>query len=369
VWLSTRIGRRSTLIASTVAGGVFGILAGLSTDFAMLVVFNTLLAAALIGASPIANAVIADSFDDTSRAKAVGVYYGVAVTLGSVIGPLLALFTLRVDGWRIAMWVIGCICIVAGIIVRFGYREPGIGASEKQLADLSESQRENQRVTVRSVLSLFRIPTYSVMMVSRLLSGHLLIAIFGVQFLVTERGFTNAVAAVVAFPFGIGYLVGTLGGGYLMPILDRIAPDRGRIAYLQIAQVFFAVAAFFGTQIHWSGGIAVYAVFWALMGLGQGANPPANRPVVSAVVRPELRGQAFAIWLTVFETIGWALFAILAGSLAAALGIQEVFLYILVGLMLVNAAVLSILYVTYPRDVSRVESELDRRRAEAIQLG
>jgi MFS family permease len=107
-------------------------------------------------------------------------------------------------------------------------------------------------------------------------------------------------------------------------------------------------------------------VFWGLMGLGQGVNPPANRPLVAAVVLPELRGQAFAIWLTIFETIGWALFSIVAGSLAVALGIQQVFLFILVGLMLVNAAVLSILYVTYPRDVQTVETQLDQRRAEAI---
>ncbi len=347
-------------------GGIFGILAGFSQNFGMLVLFNTLLAAALIGSAPIANAVIADSFDDKDRAKAVGVFYGVAATLGSIIGPLLALFTGVQGGWRIAMFVIGAICILAAFIIFFGYREPGIGASERQLADLSEKQRQKQRVTFASVLSLFRIPTYSVMMLSRLLSGHLLITIFGVQFLVAERGFTNATAAIVLLPFGVGYLLGTLGGGYLMPVLDRIAPNRGRIAYLQIAQVFFAIVAFFGTQIHWSGGIAIYGVFWALMGLGQGVNPPANRPIVAAVVLPELRGQAFAIWLTIFETLGWALFAIVAGSLAASLGIQEVFLYILVGLMLVNAAVLSILYVTYPRDVRKIEAQLDRRRAEAI---
>lgn len=71
----------------------------------------------------------------------------------------------------------------------------------------------------------------------------------------------------------------------------------------------------------------------ALLGFCQGANPPANRPIVAAVVPPELRSQAFAIFLNVFETIGWAVFSLGAGILAASLGIQTVFLWTLVVLM------------------------------------
>ena len=81
---------------------------------------------------------------------------------------------------------------------------------------------------------------------------------------------------------------------------------------------------------------------------------------------PELRGQAFAIWLTIFETIGWALFSLGAGQLATAAGIHTVFRWILVVLMLVNAVVLGTLYLTYPRDVQRVENTLEKRRLEAL---
>jgi hypothetical protein len=43
-----------------------------------------------------------------------------------------------------------------------------------------------------------------------------------------------------------------------------------------------------------------------------------------------------------------------------------VFLWILVILMLVNAAVLTILYATYPRDAKHVENVLEDRRVEAL---
>jgi hypothetical protein len=263
------------------------------------------------------------------------------------------------------MFAIGGICILAGLIVAVLFKDPGVGASEKQLADLPEDKRVKTRVTVQSVLSLFRIRTFSIMMLSRLLSGHLLITIFGIQFLVTERGFTNAIAATVLLPFGLGYFAATVGGGWIVAALDRVLGHRGRVVYIQAAQVLFALFAFAGTQIH-HGSIGVYGVFWALMGAAQGLNPPVNRPIVAAVVLPELRGQAFAIWLTIFETIGWALFSLGAGELAVGLGIQTVFLWILVILMLVNAAVLTVLYVMYPRDAKRVEDVLEDRRVEAL---
>jgi MFS family permease len=365
VWLAGRIGRRGAIVASTVVAGGFGIAAGFASDWIQLAVFNTLMSAAIIGSAPIANAVITDSFEDRARGRAVGYFYGVVTLVSSLLGQVTALFTGLTDGWRYGMWTISGLCILAGLAVAVFFRDPGIGAAEAQLADLDERDRVKTPVSVRSVLSLFKIPTFSLMMLSRLLSGHLLIAIFGVRFLVAERHFTNAVAASVLLPFGLGYFAGTIGGGWLLALLDRTLPDRGRVAYIQAAQVFFAVVAFAATQFGY-GGIVTYCVLWALMGFGQGLNPPVNRPIVAAVILPELRGQAFAIFVTVFETIGWAVFSLGAGQLADSLGIQAVFLWTLVVLMLVNAAVLTSLYLTYPRDARRVTAELDRRRAVAL---
>ncbi|PPF87510.1 MFS transporter [Pseudoclavibacter sp. RFBJ3] len=352
VWLATKIGRRAALVLTTVLGGAFGIATGFSQDFVQLAVLATLMAACLIGGSPIANAVIADSFSDRERGKAAGLFYGGVNAIASFVGPLIALFTGITDGWRFGMWALGGLCLVAGLMVWVLFRDPGVGASDG-IAAPATSAVVLQRTSFRRVLSLFAIPTFSVMMISRLLSGHLLITIFGIQFLVTERGFDNATAAIVLIPFGIGYIVGTVGGGFTLPTLDRIMGLRGRVFFMQLAQLVFAVAAYFGTQIVFEG-ILAYGVFWALMGLGQGMNPPVNRPIVSSVVPAALRGQAFAIWLTGFETVAWAIFSLGAGQLADTLGLQQVFLYVLVGSMLLNALLLTVLYRTYPRDVARV---------------
>ena len=71
--------------------------------------------------------------------------------------------------------------------------------------------------------------------------------------------------------------------------------------------------------------------------------------------------------MNVFETLGWVVFSLVAGALAATLGIQTVFFWVLVFLMLVNAAVLSSLYVCYPRDVAKNTEILEQRRKDALQ--
>jgi MFS family permease len=163
VWLAGRIGRKSAMIATTVTGGIFGTLAGFSEGFLALLIFNTLMSACVIGGQPIANAIIADAFDDKSRGIASGYFYAAITAVASFIGPVLALFTGTEDGWRYGMWTIGGICIVAALAITAFYRDPGVGASEPQLAGLPERERTTP-VTVGSVMSLFRTPTYSIMM-------------------------------------------------------------------------------------------------------------------------------------------------------------------------------------------------------------
>lgn len=38
---------------------------------------------------------------------------------------------------------------------------------------------------------------------------------------------------LVLLPFGIGYFIGTVTGGWLVSSLDRVLPRRGRVAFLR----------------------------------------------------------------------------------------------------------------------------------------
>ncbi|MFI9595737.1 MFS transporter [Nonomuraea sp. NPDC052265] len=367
VWLARRWSRKGVLAVAAGLWGVWGVAAGFSQNFTQLLIFFTILAAGYAGAHPIVTEVIADLFDESSRGRAVGLLYGVLALTSSILAPIKGQLANVDDGWRWGLWGIGAFNILLGLAIWIWFRDPGSGASERQLAGLEPPARTaDAKLTWGRTLSLLRIPSFLILLGSRLLSGHLLAATFAVVFLVDVYGFTTAVASVVLLPYGMGYFLGNLAGGFLSDWAVRRSPRHGLVAVLQAAQIAFAIAAFLGTQIDY-GSILLFGLFFALMGAAQGVNPGINRPMIMAITLPELRGAAFAIYLNIFEAIAWALFSLGAGFLGDAFGLKSVLLWVLVFLMLVNGAFLTLLYRPYARDVERVQRELDARRDKAVQ--
>lgn len=368
VWVAERWSRRGVLVVATGLWGAWGIAAGFSQNFAQLLVFYTILAAGYAAANPVITEIIGDLFDSSSRGKAVGLVYGAIALVTAVLGPVKGQLSNLDDGWRWGLWGLGAFNILLGLAIWACYRDPGRGAAEEQLAGLSaETRAALGKLTWARAVALLRIPSFAILLGSRLLSGHLLIGTFGVVFLVDVYGFSTAVASIVLLPFGVGYFLGNLLGGLLGDVAVRRSPRYGLVAVLQAAQFAFAVVAFFGTQVGY-GSIAVFGVFFALMGAMQGVNPGINRPLVMAVTLPELRGAAFAIYISIFEAVAWALFSLGAGFLGDLIGLRSVFLWVLVVLMVVNGLFLTLLYRPYARDAARVQEELQARRIRSAGL-
>lgn len=365
VYLARRTNRKAVLAVTSGLWGVWVIAAAFSQNYLQLLILMTVVAVGQAGAGPIINELFSDMFGDRKRGRAAGYFYGVGSLAGAALGALVGQLSRIEDGWRYGMVGIGVITFSFGVFILLFFRDPGVGATEPQLAQLTDEQRREQsKITFARIAGLARIRSFVIMMGQRLLSGHLLIGTFGVTFLVQVRGFDNATAAVVTLPFGIGYALSAVFGGLLTDHIHRRFPKVGRVACLQLAQLGFAVVAFFGTQVDW-GPIWAYLIFWILMGALQGINPGINRPIVMSVTPPELRGVAFAIMLAIFETIGWAGFTFLGGQLADVVGLQRTFVIILVGLMVINAVYCSLLYRTYAADCDKVSAELARRADRA----
>ncbi|MGY0491201.1 MFS transporter [Streptomyces sp. WG-D5] len=366
VWAAQRWSRKSVLVVATGLWGVWGVAAGFAQNFAQLLVLYTVLAAGYAAAHPIITELIGDLFGGSSRGRAVGVVYGAVSLVSAGIGPLKGQLAGVDEGWRWGLWGIGAFNIVLGIALWIWFRDPGRGAAERQLADLDRATRDaHSKLTWHKALSLLKIRSLVLLLVSRLLSGHLLVGTFGVVFLVDVYGFSTQKAAIVLLPFGIGYFLGTLLGGVVADWATRRSPRHGLVAVLQAAQFVFALVAFFGTQFDY-GSIALFGIFFALMGATQGVNPSVNRPMVMAITPPELRGAAFALYVSVFEAIAWAAFSLGAGFLGDVIGLRSVFLWALVILMLINGAFLTLLYRPYADDVTRVQRDLQTRRDQAL---
>ncbi|MFE9577068.1 MFS transporter [Nocardia sp. NPDC006044] len=348
-WVARRTNRKTAFAVASGLAGIATAATGLAQNYIQLIVLYGVSAAFIAAALPIASEITADLFDDAARGRANGYTWGAISLLGSVLGPLIGQLSRVPDGWRYGFFAWGAVTVLTAVLLAVFFTDPAVGASE---IAAPPTEAEDSRITWTKVRQMLRIPTFVLMLIQRLISGHLLIMSFGIVFLVHTYGFTTAVASIVTLPFGIGYLLGTFGGSLATDFLQSRLPRIGRVIVLQFAQFGFGVVAVVGTQHDW-GGIEVFAGFWAVLGFMQGLNPGVNRPIVAAVVPPEMRGAAFALLLSVFEALAYAVFNLAAGLLTDVIGLRGVMLWIPGILMLINAAFCTILYRTYPRDAER----------------
>lgn len=367
VFLAKKIGRKAVLAIATGFWGVWAIAAGFSQDFTQLLILYGIMAAGTAAAHAIVPEVIGDSFTDKQRGRVVGWLYGGTAAVGSLLAPLIGQLANIEDGWRYGFFVFGAINVLFGFLILFFYKDPGTGGGEEQLKTFTQEERDAaSKITWAKVRALVTIPSYLILLGSRLLSSHLLLAVFGVTMLVQAYGFDVAIAASVMAPFGIGYLVGTIFGGFLSDWLNKVSVNYGRVALLQAAQLLFAVIAFFTTQVAY-GGILPYLILFGLCGVAQGLNPGVNRPLVMAIVPPELRAAAFAIYVSIVESVGFAIYSLIGGALAVAVGLPTVMLWLVCGVMVINTVFLSLLYKPFKNDRLALERELDARRTRILE--
>lgn len=352
IWLARRWNRKGVLVVAAGVWGGWAIAAGFSSTFLQLLLLTSILGIGVGGLAPVITEILADLFDDRTRARAVGFMYGLVSLSVSLAGSAIGQLSTIQDGWRAGFWIGGTLNIVAGLMILLLFRDPGLGAAEP--LGLQHSRPPGSGQSLGSIARVFRVPSFNIMLVSRLLSGHLVIMAFGTAFLTGSRHFPNNVAALVMAPFGLGYVMGSVGGAFAVDWLQSAWPRGGRVLFLQSAQFAFAIVAWLATQQDWIN-IETYMLFWLVMGSIQGMNPGVNRPIVMAVIPPELRGWAFVVMITIVEAIGWALYNLAAGWFGERYGLQSVFAVILVGVMAVNGLVLTLLYRTYGTDVDRLQ--------------
>ncbi|MFD8118444.1 MFS transporter [Streptomyces microflavus] len=348
VLLARRYPRKVVLATCSGFWGIWVIAAGLSTSFTQFVLLYAIAAAGFAGAGPIALEILGDIYGDSRRGGATGLLYGGVALIAGVSAPLFGLLSGSADGWRYGYMASGTICLVVGLLVLVLLDDPGPAEGGTRPAlDAVERRARSLRSGLRELLAT---GTFRLILVQRLCSGQNVIMSFGVVFLVEERGFSTATASIVALPFALGYLAGTVLGGRVNDRVHRLRPRSGRIVMLQSSQLAFAAVAFVTTQVAWGGGIAVYAALFALLGLLQGQVPVVNRPLIMAVVRPELRALAFAVSVTTVEALAYAGYALLVGHLGDTIGLQKALLAVTVLLTTANGLASAALYRPYARD-------------------
>ncbi|MCX4724186.1 MFS transporter [Streptomyces sp. NBC_01306] len=362
VAVSRRTSRTFVLGVCTAGAGAFIAGVGASQNFAQLIVLHLAAAAGFAGVAPLAAALVGDMYGDNRRGRAMGYLYGSLALISAASAPLFGQLSHFGDGWRWGYTICGVLCVLVGLALLVFFRDPGIGASDLCATDLGAAtpppDREPERaIRWADVTRLLTIRSFVLILLQRLLSTQLLFVAFGVVFLVQVLGFSNAQASLAMLPYGAGYFLGTIVGGHITDRVHRRYPVRGRVAVFQLAHAAFAAVAFVATQFPWHSLVVVAALFAVLGGL-QGVTPVVQTPMVMAVVPLELRALAFALKLSVMDAIGWVVFTLSAGYLGDRIGLRETFFWLLVVVMVANAAFISLFYRPYARDCARLSAPI-----------
>ena len=214
------------------------------------------------------------------------------------------------------------------------------------------------------VVELFKVKTFVLMLGQRVLSGHLLMMSFGVVYMTDVLHFDLQTANLMMIPLMLGALVGMVAFGFIGDWIHRKYPKFGRIATIQVLQGMYFVLAFFGTQLMYDSR-AIYGMIFFFMGFFANSNMAVNRPIVASVVKPELRGTAYALFVSVFESIAWGIYNVAAGKIGETVGLKPVFLVVLVGIMLVNTLFITLIYKPYVHDIKAMHKYLKGQEAGA----
>jgi len=347
--------RKQVLIFVTGVWGLWAIAIGMSQNVTQLIIF---LLISLIGASasqPLMQELLMDLFGDEERGKAVSIVFGLA---GLVALPMIAVnawLSGMDSGWRYGFYGAGVLSAISGLLIWAFLKDPGRGAAD---GEREETRKEGYGLVKWSeVVELFKVKTFVLMLGQRVLSGHLLMMSFGVVYMTDVLNLDLKTANLMMMPLFMGAMLGMLAFGFIGDWIHRHYPKYGRIGTIQFLQGVYVILAFFGTQFVYES-LAIYGVIFFFMGFFASSNMAVNRPILASVVKPELRGTAFALFVSVFESIAWGIFNIGAGQIGQAIGLKPVFLVVLVLIMLVNTLFITLIYKPYVHDVKALQEYL-----------
>lgn len=362
IWAAAadRFGRKPVLIIVTGAWGLWTVLAGFAPSYPLLVVLFIISAIGTVASEPVLNGMLPDLFKQSERGKAYGLVRGIGGGVGIVIGPAIGMFGNSPDGWRYALWTMGAISIISGILIWLWVPKP-----EVKTVSVKDDP-ESGAFRLRDIVQLFKIPTIWLIVLMLPFITSLILLRFYTTFLVDVRGMDVPEAALVMAVFSLGAMFSAFLGGMLGDLFMRRLGYKGRIILMQIYLVCFAGAIYLATQIDSDSRAYIYGSTLVLGLVFSVGFSGCVLPIVSSVVPKKLGASAFAFLFSFVQGGITAIMVLNIGVIADIFGdLQITFFWFCVIPYLLNAVVWFLFYLTYPKDAARQAEREEREEAAA----
>jgi DHA2 family multidrug resistance protein-like MFS transporter len=349
--LGDRIGRRRLLLIGAAAFGVASVLAAFSASAEMLIAARALLGVAGATLAPSTLSLIRTMFPDPNqRTVAIGVWI-TSFSAGAVIGPPLGGVLLEFFWWgsvfllavpvMVVLLVLGpvllpecrdptqrrfdllgaALSLAAVLAVIYGLKQgvqAGFGWSEAAYVAAGFGvavvfvQRQRRAADPLIDPGLFRLPAFSVSLVTYLLATFVAFAafLFIFQYLQLVLGKSPLVAALWAIPSFAAFIVGSM---LTPPIVRRMRPAYVMSGGLGLAAIGYALLA----QVDGSSPLALVLAASVVFSLGEAPVFTLATDLVVGTAPSERAGTAAAISETSSE-LGGALGIAILGTIGAA---------------------------------------------------
>ncbi|MDO5494409.1 MAG: MFS transporter [bacterium] len=362
IWaiLADRFGKKIILFIVTGVWGLWTVATGFAQDYTWFLILYSIAVCGTVASEPILNGLMGDLFGRGERGKAFGTVRAIGTGAGMILTPLIGQFAnFGTEGWRYAMWTMGGLSLVSGIMILLWVKEP------KRTRSSVADDPDSGVFRLSDGIKLFKIPTISLLALMLPLVTSMVLFAFMNTFWVQVNGFTVQVAAILYVAFSAGSVIGSVLGGLTADLMVRKFGHRGRIAMMQIYLVAFSAITFIGFFFNW-GTSFIYWVIIFLVGLVFPIGFSACvLPMVSTVVPTQLNATGFAMLFSLVQGIITAIMTIAVGFISESnLGFQNTIAIFVSGAYALNAIYWFVFYKVYPKDVA-----LQRERTAQVSAG
>jgi MFS family permease len=284
-YLADRFSRRLTICASLFVWSAITCWTGQVTTYNELLWARSLMGISEAFYIPAALALIADYHTGTTRSRAVGLHQ-LAIYLGVIGGGFGGYVAAAPSlGWRFAFTACGAFGMLYAVPLVLLLRDAATSAERPAVLRSSPVGAVGELLANRSFFLLvlyFTLPAIAGWVVRDWMPS-----ILKKQF---DMGQGPAgVAATLSWQ--VAAILGVVAGGWLADRWMR-SDKRGRI-YVSALGMSLIVPAIFGVGN--AGSLAVAVTFLSLFGIGWGFFDCNNMPILSQIVRPQLRATGYGI--------------------------------------------------------------------------
>jgi MFS family permease len=284
-YIADRFSRRFTICGSLFAWSAVTWWTGRVTTYNELLWARSLMGISEAFYFPAALALIADYHTGRTRSRAVALHQ-IAMYVGIMAGGFGGHVASDENlGWRFAFTASGAFGLIYALPLVLLLRDPGRSQNRCSVVNTSPTGAARELLTNFSYLLLvlyFTLPAMAGWIVRDWMPS-----ILKKQF---NLGQGQAGVAATLY-WQLAAIVGALLGGWLADRWMR-SSQRGRI-YVSAIGMSFIVPAIFGVGN--AGSLEVAVAFLVLFGLGWGFFDCNNMPILSQIVRPELRATGYGI--------------------------------------------------------------------------